>query len=332
MTANIADLSGKRVLVTGAGGFIGSHLTERLVAEGADTRALVHYRSDGSRGWLDASPHKNEIEVVAGDVRDCEFVARAMCDRDVVFHLAALIGIPYSYDAPRSYVDTNVTGTLNILQAARDLNVERVVHTSTSEVYGSAQYAPIDEKHPLQAQSPYSASKIGADKLAEAFHLSFDLPVVTVRPFNTFGPRQSARAVIPTIISQCLISGSVKIGSLHPTRDLNFVANTVDGFLRASVSPKAVGQTVNLGSGSEISIGDLAKTIVRLIGGEVPIETDAARVRPQGSEVERLLADNTLARELLDWTPQVSLEEGLVQTVDWIRENLSRYRANEYTV
>ena len=226
MEVDVSSLSGKRVLVTGGGGFIGSHLAERLVSEGAHTRALVHYRSDGSRGWLEGSLKKNEIEVIAGDVCDSEIVVRAMRQTDVVFHLAALIGIPYSYDAPRSYVHTNVTGTLNVLQAARDLEIQRVVHTSTSEVYGSAQYVPIDEKHPLQAQSPYSASKIGAEKLAEAFYLSFELPVVTVRPFNTFGPRQSARAVIPTIISQCLKSRSVKIGRLHPTRDLNFVQNT----------------------------------------------------------------------------------------------------------
>ena len=332
MEVDVSSLSGKRVLVTGGGGFIGSHLAERLVSEGAHTRALVHYRSDGSRGWLEGSLKKNEIEVIAGDVCDSEIVVRAMRQTDVVFHLAALIGIPYSYDAPRSYVHTNVTGTLNVLQAARDLEIQRVVHTSTSEVYGSAQYVPIDEKHPLQAQSPYSASKIGAEKLAEAFYLSFELPVVTVRPFNTFGPRQSARAVIPTIISQCLKSRSVKIGRLHPTRDLNFVQNTVDGILRASVSPTAVGQTVNLGSGSEISIGSLASTIVHLIGGDIPIETNPARVRPQDSEVDRLLADNTAARELLDWTPQVSLKDGLSQTIDWIRDNLSLYRTDEYVV
>ncbi len=332
MTANITNLSGKRVLVTGAGGFIGSHLVERLVSEGAQTRALVHYRSDGSRGWLDGSPHKNEIEVVAGDVRDSDFIQRAMRQTDIVFHLAALIGIPYSYDAPRSYVDTNVTGTLNILQAARDINIERVVHTSTSEVYGSAQYVPIDEKHPLQGQSPYSASKIGADKLAESFHLSFDLPVVTIRPFNTFGPRQSARAVIPTIISQCLSSKSIKIGSLHPTRDLNFVENTVEAFLHAAVSASAIGRTINIGSGSEISIGALAETIVHLVDDKIPIETDEARVRPEGSEVDRLLADNTLAKELLDWTPRVSLEDGLTHTIDWIRDNLSQYHPDEYSV
>ena len=219
-----------------------------------------------------------------------------------------------------------------MLQAARDLDLERVVHTSTSEVYGSAEYVPIDEKHPLQGQSPYSASKIGADKLTEAFHRSFDLSVVTVRPFNTFGPRQSARAVIPMIISQCLTSGSVKIGSLHPTRDLSFVQNTVDGFLYAAVSSDAIGQTINLGSGSEIAIGDRTKTIVGLIGGDIPIETEAARVRPEGSEVNCLIADNARAKALLDWTPKVSLEDGLSQTIDWIRENISRYRPEEYVV
>ena len=326
------ELAGRRVLVTGAGGFIGSHLTERLVAVGAETRAFVHYRSDGSWGWLDDSSAKSDIEVVAGDVRDYDSVVRAAKDRDIIFHLAALIGIPYSYHAPRSYLTTNVEGTLNVLQAARSLHVEKLVHTSTSEVYGSAQFVPIDEKHPLQGQSPYSASKIGADKLAESFHLSFELPVVTVRPFNTFGPRQSARAVIPTIISQCLSNRSVRIGNQEPTRDFNFVGDTVEGFLRAAVSTEAVGRTVNLGSGREISIRDLASTIAKLVGGDIFIEQDAGRVRPENSEVERLLADNSLAEQLLDWRPTLTLEEGLERTITWVREHLSEYRTDEYAV
>ena len=329
---SISSLDGKTVVVTGAGGFIGSHLTERLVEIGAKVSAFVHYRSDGSRGWLDESQHRKEIEFIAGDVRDPDSVRRAIRDRDIVFHLAALIGIPYSNQAPRSYVATNINGTLNVLQAARDFQVERIVHTSTSEVYGTAQYVPIDEKHPLQGQSPYSASKIGADKMAEAFYQSFGLPVVTVRPFNTFGPRQSARAVIPTIISQALMRDVVRIGSQDPTRDFNFVGNTVDGFLSAAVSDKAVGRTVNLGSGKEISIGELAKTIVRLVGRDVRLEHEAARTRPEGSEVDRLLAGVALAEEVLAWKPKISFEEGLQITIDWVSEHMNRYRPDEYVV
>jgi dTDP-glucose 4,6-dehydratase len=252
---------------------------------------------------------------------------------EVVFHLAALIAIPYSYQAPASYVRTNIEGTLNVLQAARELETERVVHTSTSEVYGTARYVPIDEAHPLQGQSPYSASKIGADKLAEAFHLSFGVPVVTVRPFNTFGPRQSARAVIPTIITQCLAGASaVHLGSLHPTRDLNYVSNTVEGFLQAASPAEAIGQTINLGSGKETSIGELAETIARILNVDVRIEQDEQRIRPEGSEVERLLADNTLAQTLLGWKPAVSLEEGLALTIEWMREHLDMYRPHDYVV
>jgi NAD dependent epimerase/dehydratase len=325
-------LKGRRVLVTGAGGFIGSHLAERLVEAGAHTRALIHYRSDGSWGWLDRSPRKNDIEVVAGDVCDRDCVLRALRNTEAVFHLAALIGIPYSYEAPASYVATNITGTLNVLQAARDLNVERVIHTSTSEVYGTARQVPIDEQHPLQGQSPYSASKIGADKLAEAFFLSFGLPVVTMRPFNTFGPRQSARAVIPAIISQCLSGTAVKLGSLHPTRDFNYVANTVDAFIRCAESKDAVGQTINIGSGTEVSIEDLARKIIGILGKSVEIKHEQKRVRPETSEVERLLADNGTARKVLAWQPRISLDEGLRLTIDWIRENLNEYRPGAYAV
>jgi dTDP-glucose 4,6-dehydratase len=319
--------------VTGAGGFIGSHLTERLVQEGASTRALVHYNAQGAAGWLDKSAVRNEVEVLAGDIADRDSVRQAMQGVEIVFHLAALIAIPYSYHAPASYVRTNIEGTLNVLQAARELETERVVHTSTSEVYGTARYVPIDEAHPLQGQSPYSASKIGADKVAEAFHLSFNVPVVTVRPFNTFGPRQSARAVIPTIITQCLArANAIRLGSLHPTRDLNYVSNTVDGFLQAATVSEAVGQTINLGTGREISIGELAETIARIINADVRIEQDEQRLRPSGSEVERLLADNRLAQNLLGWKPAVSLEEGLTLTIEWMREHLDMYRPHDYVV
>lgn len=324
--------TGKRVVVTGAGGFIGSHLTERLVELGANVRAFVHYNGLGSWGWLDQSPVREAIQVVAGDVTDRDSVRQAMHDRETVFHLAALIAIPYSYQAPASYVRTNVEGTLNVLQAARDACVECVVHTSTSEVYGTAQRVPIDEAHPLQGQSPYSASKIGADKMVEAFHLSFSLPVVTVRPFNTFGPRQSARAVIPTIITQCLAGETVRLGNLRPTRDLNYVSNTVDGLVLAASTPNAVGQTFNLGSGREISIGDLARLIAQLTGRSIHIESEAERVRPDGSEVERLLADNRLARELLGWEPRVNLEDGLHRTIEWIRQHPERYRPGVYVI
>jgi NAD dependent epimerase/dehydratase len=324
--------NGKRALVTGAGGFIASHLTERLVELGATTRALVHYNALGTWGWLDHSPLRSHIDVVAGDVIDRDSVRAAMDKVEVVFHLAALIAIPYSYHAPLSYVRTNIEGTLNVLQAARDVGVERIVHTSTSEVYGTARYTPIDEGHPLQGQSPYSASKIGGDKLAESFHAAFGLPVVTVRPFNTFGPRQSARAVVPTIITQCLSGDTVRLGSLHPTRDLNYVANTVDGFLRAAARSAAIGQTINVGSGREISIGDLAQLIARLTGRQVTIESEVARVRPDQSEVERLLADNTLAGALLGWQPAIGLEEGLQRTIEWMQAHLERYRPGVYVL
>ena len=324
--------NGKKVLVTGAGGFIGSHLTEHLIEVGANVRSLVHYNALGSRGWLDNSPIQEHIEIIAGDVRDRDSMRQAIKDREIIFHLAALIAIPYSYHAPGSYIHTNIEGTLNILQTAREADIECVVHTSTSEVYGTAQYVPINESHPLQGQSPYSASKIGADKIAEAFHLSFDLHVVTVRPFNTFGPRQSARAVIPTIITQCLTGQNIRLGNLSPTRDLNYVANTVDGFLSAASTPEAVGKTINLGSGREISIGDLAQLITKLIGGSITIKSDDQRIRPEKSEVERLLADNSLARKLLNWEPSISLEDGLRHTIEWVQEHIERYRPGDYII
>lgn len=323
--------NGKRVLVTGAGGFIGSHLTERLVEAGANVRALVHYNALGTWGWLDHLPLRSEIEVIAGEICDRDSVRQAMQGIEVVFHLAALIAIPYSYNAPVSYVRTNVEGTLNVLQVARDHGVERIVHTSTSEVYGTARYVPIDEGHPLQGQSPYSASKISADKMVEAFHLSFDLPVVIVRPFNTFGPRQSLRAIIPTIITQCLAGNTIRLGNLHPTRDLNYITDIVEGFILSVSEPKATGRTINLGSGREISIYELVQLIARIINQSINIEGDEHRVRPEKSEVERLLADNTLARTLLGWKQIVSLEEGLKRTIEWIRQNLKKYRSGVYT-
>jgi len=329
---HMGNWEGRSVLVTGAGGFIGSHLAERLVGMKARVRAMVHYNALGSAGWLDHSPHHDSMEIFAGDICDADSVRRAMEGVEVVFHLAALIAIPYSYHAPASYVRTNVGGTLNVLQAARAAGTQRIVHTSTSEVYGTARYVPIDEAHPLQGQSPYSASKIGADKMAEAFHLSFGVPVVTVRPFNTFGPRQSARAVIPTIITQAIKGETVRLGSLHPTRDLNFVANTVDGFLLAASAPEAVGRTINLGTGREISIGDLAELISRLMDRPIRIETEDQRLRPDKSEVERLLAANSLALSILKWHPRVALEEGLVQTIEWLRDNTDKYRTGGYVI
>lgn len=323
---------GKRVLVTGAGGFIGSHLAERLVEVGADVQAMVHYNALGLRGWLDTSPLRDQMQIIAGDITDRDRMNAAVAGREIVFHLAALIAIPYSYHAPASYVRTNIEGTLNVLQASRQAGAERVLHTSTSETYGTARRVPIDETHPLIGQSPYSASKIGADKIAESFHLSFGLPVVTVRPFNTYGPRQSARAVIPTIISQCLAGGSVTLGSLHPTRDLNYVGDTVNGFLAAAVAEEAIGQTINIGSGREISIGDLAGLIASLVGSDVEMHTEEQRVRPANSEVERLLADNSLAARLLGWESKVSLEEGLRLTIDWMRNHMQKYRPDVYAI
>jgi dTDP-glucose 4,6-dehydratase len=322
----------KTVIVTGAGGFIGSHLAERLVQEGARVTAMVHYNALGSYGWLHSSAHRDDMVIIQGDICDAHFMKEAITGKEIVFHLAALIAIPYSYVAPESYVKTNCLGTLNVLQAARACGTTRVVHTSTSEVYGTAQYVPIDEKHPLQGQSPYSATKIGADKLVESFNLSFNLPCTTVRPFNTFGPRQSARAVIPTILSQILASGVIKLGSLTPTRDLNYVSNTVDGFLLAGSSSQAVGRTINLGSGREISVGDLASMISKISGREAVIVEEEQRLRPPKSEVERLLADNQLAADVLAWTPEVNLETGLTRTIDWFRLNHHHYMNNKYMI
>jgi NAD dependent epimerase/dehydratase len=330
-----AEYKHLRVMVTGAGGFIGSHLVEALVGAGSRVKALVRYNSRGSWGHLEglAPEVRDSMEVVLGDMRDAQFIRNQVRGCDAVFHLAALIGIPYSYEATESYVDTNVRGTLNVLQAAREADVQKIVVTSTSEVYGTACYTPMDEKHPLQAQSPYSASKIAADKLAESYHLSFGLPVVTVRPFNTYGPRQSARAVIPTIVSQVLAGGdALRLGSLEPVRDLTYVEDTVRGFLRAGVSEQAVGQVINLGTGQGISIGDLAQIIMQIVGRKLPIVADADRVRPQGSEVRLLIAKTERARDLLGWEPEVSLTEGLKRVIEYISANMVAYRVGSYAV
>ena len=326
--------SADRVLITGAGGFIGSHLTQALAHMGADVCALVHYNSRNDWGNLEYLDKEllRSIKIVTGDVRDSYLVRSVMRGRNIVFHLAALIAIPYSYSAPAAFISTNVEGTLNILQAGLDLGVERIVHTSTSEVYGTARYVPIDESHPLQAQSPYSASKIAADKVAESFYASFNLPVVTVRPFNTFGPRQSARAVIPTIIIQALSKQRVRLGSLAPVRDLNFVADTVEGMMLASKSDRAVGQVINLGSGRGVTIGQLAGAIFDLLGTHPEIETDPQRLRPEASEVMELIASATRAKELLGWSTRVSLEEGLSRTLDWMRSHREQYKAEIYNV
>ncbi|OZC03435.1 NAD-dependent 4,6-dehydratase LegB [Rubricoccus marinus] len=331
----------KKILVTGADGFIGSHLVEALVERGYDVRPFVLYNSFGSWGWLDDldADVQAKLDVFAGDVRDPNGVRKAMEGCDVVLHLAALIAIPYSYHSPDTYVDTNVKGTLNVMQAARDLGVERVVHTSTSEVYGTAQFVPISEEHPLQGQSPYSASKIGADQIAYSFYASFDTPVTLLRPFNTYGPRQSARAVIPTIITQ-IASGKrrIKLGALHPTRDFNFVADTVRGFIAAAETDAGIGEVINVGSGFEISIGDLVHVIAEAMGVEVEVVTDEERMRPEKSEVERLLASNEKAAELLGWRPEYGsregLRRGLAETAEWFthKENLRRYKAEVYNV
>ncbi|PMP74640.1 MAG: NAD-dependent dehydratase [Roseiflexus castenholzii] len=319
-------------LVTGA--FIGSHLVEALAARGNHVRAFVRYNGRGDPGLLRDLPDdlRARIEIIFGDLRDSHAVREAARGVDTIFHLGALIAIPYSYVHPRETVETNVIGTLNVLESARAHGVRRVVHTSTSEVYGTACFVPITEDHPLQGQSPYSASKIGADKLVESFYLSFGLPVVTVRPFNTYGPRQSARAVIPTIITQALTRSIVRLGDLRPTRDLNFVSDTVAGFLAAAERDQAVGRVINLANNDEISIGELAEKIITLIGRPVTIEVDESRLRPESSEVFRLHGDNRLARELLGWTPQVDLDEGLRRTIEWIARHLDRYDPSRYQV
>lgn len=329
------NLRDKKVLVTGADGFIGSHLTEMLIKDGVQVRALACYNSFNNWGWLEDIPKSALLEIVSGDIRDAAFCRHLSKDINVVFHLAALIAIPYSYLAPQSYVETNVLGTLNICQAAMDNGIQRIIHTSTSEVYGTANYIPIDEKHPLQPQSPYSASKIAADAMAMSFYNAFNLPLIIARPFNTFGPRQSARAIIPTIISQ-LASGSteLKLGDLSPTRDLNYVEDTCRGFIELAQTEGIHGETVNIGSGSEISIGDLAGLIMKIMDHQIPIAQESQRLRPEKSEVRRLYCDNSKIRKLTGFQPQVSLEEGLKKTINWFTrsENLVRYKAGIYNV
>lgn len=324
----------KRILVTGAGGFIGSHLVETLAQQGASVRALVRYNSRNDAGLLRflAPETLSALEVIPADLRELSAVQKAMQGVTHVFHLGALIAIPYSYLNPAEVVQTNVLGTLNILLAAQTAGVERLVHTSTSEVYGTALRVPIDEAHPLQGQSPYSASKIGADKLAESFFCSYNLPVVTLRPFNTYGPRQSARAVIPTMIMQALTRSVIRLGNLDTTRDFTYVADTVDGFLRAGQTPDVEGRTINLGTGQEIRVGDLAEQVIALVGKPVSIEMDPTRLRPAKSEVQRLLSDNRLARELLSWQPRHSFEEGLQNTIRWVEAHLALYSPDRYVV
>lgn len=330
-------LKNKKILVTGADGFIGSHLVETLVDEGYDVRAFVYYNSFNSWGWLDSFPKEKlaKIDVFSGDVRDPNGIRIAMKGVDVVFHLAALIAIPYSYHSPDSYVDANIKGTLNVLQAARDLNTERVLVTSTSEVYGTAIYVPIDEKHPKQGQSPYSATKIGADAMADSFYRSFNLPVTIVRPFNTYGPRQSARAVIPTIITQ-LLSGKteIKLGAVHPTRDLLFVKDTARGFIEIALSDRSLGEEINICTRSEITIGDLAQKLIDAINPKAKIITDDLRLRPEKSEVERLFGDNKKILALTNWEQQISLDQGLERTIAWfsVPENLKQYKSDIYNV
>jgi NAD dependent epimerase/dehydratase len=327
----------KNILITGADGFIGSHLTELLVNKGYNVRAFVYYNSFNSNGWLDTIPKetKSKIEFFAGDIRDPYGVRESMKGIDIVFHLAALIAIPFSYHSPDSYIDTNVKGTLNVIQAARDKNIKRVLVTSTSEVYGTAQFIPITELHQKQAQSPYSASKIGADAIADSFYRSFDLPITIIRPFNTFGPRQSARAVIPTIISQ-LLNGNleIKLGDITPTRDLLFVKDTVNGFLKIAQCDKLIGHEVNIATQSEISVGDLAQNLINIINPKAKIITDTVRLRPEKSEVFRLFGSNEKLKNFTDWTQQYTLAEGLIETINWFsqKENLQQYKSDIYNV
>ena len=325
----------KKVLVTGADGFIGSHLTESLLEKGYEVKAFAYYNSFNTWGWLDSLPADKlkEIEVCTGDVRDPNGVREAMEGMDAVFHLAALIAIPFSYHSPDSYVDTNIKGTLNVLQASRQLETERVLVTSTSEVYGTAQYVPIDEKHPYQGQSPYSATKIGADRLAESFYRSFQMPVSIVRPFNTFGPRQSARAVIPTIISQLLAGKEeIKLGSLTPTRDFNYVKDTAAGFIAIAESARTIGEEINIATRQEISIGELAQEIISQINPNAKIVCDEQRLRPEKSEVNRLLGDNTKIQALTDWKQQYTFAQGIEETIGWMRHNMNAYKTDIYNV
>ncbi len=330
------DWKGKKVLVTGAEGFIGSHLTERLVELGAEVTALTQYNSFNNWGWIDTFDKniRDSLNIVTGDIREYDNVKRIVKGQEVIMHLAALIAIPYSYLSPMAYVRTNVEGTTNILEACREEeNIQKIIHTSTSETYGTALYVPIDEKHPMQGQSPYSASKIGADKMAESFYKSFNLPIATLRPFNTYGPRQSARAVIPTIISQILAGKKeIKLGSLTPTRDFNYVKDTAEAFIKVAESDKTIGEVINAGSNYEISIGELVKKIIQLLRQDVKIICDEERIRPENSEVNRLWADNTKIKKLTDWTPKYTLDEGLKETIEWIKNNIQYFKTDIYNV
>ena len=323
----------KKILITGAGGFIGSHLVERCVEEGYEVKAFIRYNSKNNWGWLESSAFKNEIGVYTGDVRDFDSVLDAMKGCDTVFHLAALIGIPYSYVSPLAYIRTNIEGTYNILQAALKLNMENIVVTSTSETYGTAQYVPIDEKHPLVGQSPYSATKIAADQLAISYYRSFKLPVKLIRPFNTYGPRQSARAVIPTIISQVLSGKTkIKLGNLETTRDLTFVKDTAMAFIKLAKVPELYGEATNVGMNNEISIGELVKLICDLLGRDIQISADAQRIRPDNSEVERLLCDNSKVLKYTDWQPNYNIKTGLQETISWFETHLSNYKSGIYNI
>lgn len=325
----------KKVIVTGADGFIGSHLTEELVRQGFDVKAFVYYNSFNNWGWLDTTPKDilKEIEIFPGDIRDPNGVKEAMCGVDGIFHLAALIAIPFSYHSPDTYVDTNIKGTLNVLQAAKSLETERVLVTSTSEVYGTAQYVPIDEKHPYQGQSPYSATKIGADRLAESFYRSFDLPITIVRPFNTYGPRQSARAVIPTIITQLLAGKEyIKLGSLTPTRDFNYVLDTANGFIEMYKSDKTIGEEINIATQHEISIGQLAEELIKQINPNARIICDDERLRPEKSEVNRLLGSNEKITRLTNWKPKYTFEQGLAETIEFLKHNMDKYKVDIYNL
>jgi NAD dependent epimerase/dehydratase len=328
------NLKNKKILITGAGGFIGSHLIERLYGLGAKVKAFVHYNSRNDFGYIDYIPKdiQKNISIETGNLTDYDAVYDAMKGCDVVFHLGALIAIPYSYRHPKDSIETNVMGTYNVLNAARRLDVEKIVHTSTSEVYGTALKVPISEDHPLQGQSPYSASKIGADKIAESFYRSYNLPVATIRPFNTYGPRQSARAVIPTIITQALAGDRIHLGSLHPTRDLTFVLDTVEGFVKVAECDRSIGEVINIGSGYDISVKDLCDKILKLMNSKAKIVSKTERKRPSKSEVERLLADNSKAKKMLKWKPEYSLDEGLRLTIDWISRNIGKYKTDSYVI
>lgn len=327
-------LSKKKVLVTGAGGFIGSHLVESLVRQGSKVTAFVHYNSRGDSGLLKYLPPliRKEVEIMVGDLRDFQTILKISKNQQLIFHLGALIAIPYSYENPYSVVETNVLGTLNVLTASRINQVERVIHTSTSEVYGTAQYTPMNEKHPLQGQSPYSASKIAADKLAESYYCSYQLPVVTIRPFNTYGPRQSTRAVIPVIITQALKGNKILLGSTHTKRDFTYVDDTVNGFIMAADTEDILGQVFNLGTGQEISILEICELVSKILGKKLTIMTDESRIRPEKSEVQQLLSDNSFARAKLNWYPKCNLEDGLSQTIQWISDHLNEYKIGFYEI